>query len=257
MEFFSGIGGEKRVLKMKKGGKYRLFLIPGVIILASAFSLILILPKQIGGCKNEWSRIKEIKEEVKDLRAKNLLISSLDETKLEEQASLALAALPESKNVPYILQGLRESLNRAGFLIRDLKFTPGEISKESSEETKARLAEKKIETLPLELKIIGPFQGVVGLLGDLEKATPFFQVQNFQLDNPEKEAGNSIVELDLVTFYSPPLAAYKVKAINLEDLILSEDDNRSLDLLSQLNLTVVKEVRTEILERKTGDPFNF
>ncbi len=235
---------------------YQFPIVPAGIILIALLSLVVVLPKQIKGLSKEWQEIKRVEKEIEDLKIKHLLVSSLEEETLAEQASLALAALPEDKNVPYILQGLRNSINETGFLIKELKFAPGEIKKEGTGEKK--LVKKRVEELPLDLEIVGAFAEISNFFNSLEKVAPLFQSTNLEIVNSGSDKGNSIIKLKLITFYSPPMSVYETKGISLEDLVLSEEERESLGALSQLNLTtiVAREGRDD-LKRSSQDPFSF
>lgn len=234
-------------------------LIPGVVIFVALFSLFLILPAQIKLLLKDWQRIKKTEADIKELKTKYLLISSLDQEALKKQSELVAAALPEDKNVPHILQGVRNAIRESGFLISSLKFAPGEVSKEAKKGT----TKKRIEELPLELKAVGPFDRLAELFDTIEKTLPLFQVEAIEAVAAQNVTGNIRVEMKLMTFYSPPVTAQQITTISLNDLILNEQESAFLEKLSQFKRTVIaveKPQEQESGTRRTGskeNPFLF
>jgi len=223
--------------------------IPGAVIFIALFSLLLILPAQIKALLNEWQKIKKIEAEIKDLKTKYLLVSSLDQETLKKQSELVTTALPRDKSVPYILQGVRNAIRGSGFLIKSLKFAPGEVSKEKREKT----AKKRIEELPLELKAVGPFDRLAELFDTLEETLPLFQADAIEAVASQRMADNVNVEMELTTFYAPPIAAYQIKNISLDDLVLSEQESALLEKLSQFRRTVIAVKEKEKQESGAGE----
>ncbi|MBU2592893.1 MAG: hypothetical protein ABH867_02080 [Patescibacteria group bacterium] len=235
--------------------KYKpLFLPVGVIVFVVLF-MIFFLPGQIGEVTKEIRAIKKNQKEVETIKTKYLLASSLNSKTLEYQASLASAALPETKNVPYILQGLRESVLKGQFAIKELSFSPGEIKKEDES---GSLEDKKMEKLPLELRIVGPLNKITELFSSLEETAPLFQAESFDLSVPEKTGANASIQLRLSTFYSPPLSSYKPEAISLESLVLSDEEIAFLDRLDKLSFPQLGSRTKTVSEYGTRqNPFSF
>jgi len=216
--------------------KYHFAIIPVLVILTALLSLIFIMPGQIRSLAKQRGEIESIKKDVKEQGAKYLLISSLNKETLEQQASLAVAALPEDKNVFYVLRGVKDISAEAGFLIKSLKFAPGEISKAGE---KKKLVKKRIEELPLTLKVVGPFGEISDFFEAVENRLPLFQIKGIELVNSEKTGESVNLRLELITFYSPPSTVYKKEVVRLEDLILSEKESDFLNNLSSFKRTTI------------------
>ena len=217
---------------------YRPIFVPALIIFLGTISLLALFPIQVKTLIKERRKIEMMEKEIEELKTKYLLVSSLDQETLKSQAGLALMALPEDKNVPYILQGVRQAVVNAGFVIKAMKFAPGEISKEGDE--KRSKAKKRIEELPLELKIIGPYGKLLGMLESLETTLPLFRVESVEVIGSQKIKNRVNARLKLITFYSPPLPASPRDAIALSELILSEEESGLLEKLSQFKTPTVK-----------------
>ena len=116
-----------------------------------------------------------------------------------------------------------------------MKFAPGEISKELGE----KRSKKRIEELPLELEVVGSQERLVELFDSLETILPLFQVDSVEMVGSQKAQGRVNIKLKLVAFYSPPLANYQQKTVALEDLVLTEEENKLLERLSQFRTAVI------------------
>jgi len=235
--------------------RYRFVIVPTLVISAAMLSLIFVVPGQIRGLTSQWREIESIKENVREQKAKYLLISSLDKEKLEQQASLAVAALPEDKNVFYVLRGIKDLCAEVGFLVKSLKFAPGEISKGGEEK---KLVKKRIEELPITLKVVGTFGKINDFFEAVENRLPLFQIKDIELVNSGKTGESVNLKLELVTFYSPPPSIYKKEVVKLEDLILSEKESDFLNNLSGFKQTAVVGGKSQPSEGKKRDnPFLF
>jgi len=233
--------------------KYRFVLLPGIVIAFTALSVLFVLPGHVSQVRKDLREIKEKQEEIEDLKTRYLLISSLDLETLTKQASIALAVLPETKNVPYVLQGLRNAVLEAKFAIKEMKFSPGEIKKGDQTET---LGSKKVGRLPIEIETVGSFENVTELFSRLEKAAPVFEILNMELTSSEKKEGSCTLAINLSTFYSPPLTNYKSEAITLESLVLNETESSFLETLTEFTIPEVR-VRKSVIgdQERRENPF--
>lgn len=248
--------------------RYQPILVPGVVIFLAVISLLIFLPKQIGGIVEGWRQIKTYQKEIEELKTKYLLVSSLDQETLKSQAQLALAAVPEEKNVPFILQAVRKAIADAGFVIKTMKFAPGEVNKEETNkkgEISKSETSRRIEELPLELEVIGPYEKLSEMFEFLETTLPLFQVELAEISISQKVESRVNTKLKLITFYSPPLSIRSQSKVTLKDLVLSEEESNLLEKLSQFKLTTIKS-STSISHQEEGktseekgreNPFSF
>ena len=232
--------------------KYQPTLVPGIIILGATLFLILFLPSQIRGISKEIKRIEKEEKETQEMKSKYLLVSGLDKEVLSQQALSVVSALPGDKNVPYVLQALRRSIADAGFVIQELKFSPGEIKKEESEINSDQ--EKLAERLPLSVDLVGPFDNLPSLFKNLEETLPLFQVLSMEASDSEKSKFSGRAEIRLATFYSP-LKRFKSESISLDDLILSEEEVILLSQLSEYSKTVIQRGEKGPTRDSNQDPF--
>lgn len=218
--------------------KYRFALIPGSLILAAVFSLVFVLPGQVRYLIKQNKQVKKTHKKVEELRTKHLLLSSLDEEQLKQRAKTVVKALPEDKNIPIILQALREAVTEPGFLIDELSFSPGTIEKGEEEDTQ----KKRIEELPIKVKIIGRTDDLLDLFASLEKRLPLYEIKDCKISNVGKEGDRLRLELRLITFYSPPIKSKEIDKLTTDELVLSEDDISLLNKLNGFTLTEIEPV---------------
>ncbi len=218
--------------------KYSFALVPGLIIVAAVISLIVLLPGQIQYLSDQNSQLAAEKSKINELRTKHLLLSSLDEAELEQRAKISVAALPEDKNIPIILQSLREAVNDPGFLIEELSFSPGVIEKSDEE----NLEVKRIEELPLKVKVIGRTEDLLDLLLSFERRLPLFEIKDCKIASLGREGDRLRMELSLLTFYRPPIKVEEVDSLTTEELILDKEELALFDKLNDFILTEIEPI---------------
>lgn len=224
-----------------KIGKYQPFFLP-VIVMASAFlSLVFILPNEIKTVKKNFKQVASEEKSIRELKEKYVLVSALDKETLNRQAISAVLALPEDKNVPYVLQALRNALESSGFSIQNLEFSPGEVKKPEEETEKTGKTEKTkrvLEELPLKVTAAGTFTGLANFFKALENTFPLFAIKELKLIK-SKSGFSDKMEVSVVTFYSPK-RVFDSRNITLDDLILSEEEKAISEKLPQYSITAVE-----------------
>ncbi len=219
--------------------KYWFAFLPGGIIFIAVLSLIVVLPGQIRYLIEQNKQVKQASAKTEELRTKHLLLSSLDEEQLKHRAIITLKALPEDKDIPIILQSLREAVTEPGFLIEELAFSPGKIEKEAEEESSKS---KRIEELPLKVKVFGREEKLLDLFSSLEKRLPLFEVRDCKISKVGDSGNRLRIELDLLTFYSPPVKTKDLDKLTTEEMILTEDELGLLDKLDGFTLTEIEPI---------------
>lgn len=219
--------------------KYRFAFVPGGIIFIALLSLIIVLPGQIRFLIKQNKQVKQTNTKIEELRTKHLLLSSLDEEQLKHRAVIAVRALPEDKEIPIILQSLREAVTEPGFLIEELAFSPGKIEREDEEESSEN---KRIEELPIKVKIIGRTDDLLDLFASLEKRLPLYEIKDCKISDLGREGNRLRLEMRLITFYSPPVKTKDLDKLTTDDLILTEGELGLLDELDEFTLTEIEQI---------------
>lgn len=233
---------------------YKPFIIPVALTIVAFVSLFLFLPKEVASLSKNLRLIKVSKEEISQLKNKYLLVSSLDSKILEDQTILAKLALPDDKDISLILQALKESAESASFLVKSLKFAPGEMVKEDIDSQKT--TKKRIEELPIELKLVGQFSNLENLFAAFERSFPVFQIDELKVVSFQRGEGNVTVEVKVITFYSPPTVFSDTSKIELENLILNEEEIEFLKRLSTFRkVNVGSQLPSDVSPRE--NPFIF
>lgn len=228
-------------------------LIPGFIISLGIIALLAIGFTQIDVIKEMRASVDQLKKDEQELRERYLMLSSLDEKNLEQQAALAELAVPSEKNIPFILQAFRNAVEKNGYLIKEFQFSPGEISKQEV----TLDAGKVIEELPLTINLIGPSANLDQLINQLENTVPLFEIIDVDFKVDKDQPNKASLELKLLTFYSPPLAKADIEAVRLEHLVLSEEESALLDKLDTYSRPELIRSTIRDLERKSDNPFVF
>lgn len=229
-------------------------LIPALVILVGVVSIFLVSSSQIKVIKKLNASVEQLRNDKEELRAKYLMLSSLDEKNIEQQSALAELAVPSEKNIPFILQAFRDAVSKADFLIKEFKFAPGEVRGKEFSSVKTK---KVIEELPLTATLIGPADNLNKLLASLESSFPLFEVKNVNFTKDLGQPNKARLKLELLTFYSPPRTKAEGEEIKLGQLVLNEKENSLLEELKTYSRPELKQVPSRGLQRKGENPFIF
>ncbi len=228
-------------------------LIPGLVIFSGLVLLIVIGYTQVKVIKEMRASVDQLEKDEQDLRERYLMLSSLDERNLEQQSALAELAVPSEKNIPFILQAFRNAVEESSFLIKEFKFSPGEISKEEVTLDSGEV----IEELPLEINLVGPSENLNQLIDELENTVPIFEIRDIDFKVEEKQPDKASLKVKLLTFYSPPLVEADIDMVRLEHLVLTEDQTGLLEELKTYSRPELVRRPIRDLERKSDNPFVF
>jgi hypothetical protein len=229
-------------------------LVPAVIIFFEIILVLLILTTQTRVIKNLRDTNQNLEKDNNDLRSKYLMLSSLDEEKMKINSAIAELSVPSEKNIPYILQAFRNAVEDADFLIKKFEFAPGEVISENNEGANMS---NRVEELPLKAGLVGSKDNLDKLLESFENTLPLFEIKKVDFSNRSNEDGKSTVELELLTFFSPPLTKVQSEDITLDQIVLNEKETSLLEELEQFSRPVLKQREGSGLKRKSDNPFLF
>ncbi len=229
-------------------------LVPAAVIFIEIFLIVLIAATQVEVIEELRSANQNLQKDNDNLRSKYLMLSSLDEEQIKINSAIAELSVPSEKNIPYILQAFRNAVEDADFLIKKFEFAPGEVTSEINGEAKTN---KRIEELPLTAGLVGPSQNLDKLLEAFETTLPLFEIKNVDFSKSFDQPDKSRVDLELLTFYSPPLTRVESEDITLEQVVLNEKEASLLEELEQYSRPVLKQREGSGLERKGDNPFLF
>lgn len=236
-----------------------------LMILFSWLFLFWFVPSQFGAIKNLNAQLGKVTAEIKDLKDKYVLLSSLDQQQLAFQSELCSLAVPEEKDIYHILQALNNALSLHGFLVKTMKLAPGEIEadpkpdlvKESSKKTTAS-SKKVLEEMPIEATFVGPYAKAIDLFIFLEKTLPLFETESLEIIGPRTPEAPITLKARMLTFYSPAKTDFNSDAIRLEDLILTESESELLTRLSSFQKSQARKLSPgEIPGGGKQNPFSF
>jgi len=223
-------------------------IIPSLIIGVGIILIAFLLLTKVNEIQKLRKSVKSLKKEKEELRNKFLMLSSFNLEEIKKNSALAELAVPSEISVPYILQAFRDSVQEADFLVKDFKFTPGEMSKDKSK--------KSLDELPLTANLVGPIENLGNLLVELETTFPLFEVTSLEFSSgygTEKASLN----IKLLTYYSPPLVDIKMGDIEMQQLVLNDQEDKLLKELNNYSRPTLKGIESRSLERKGDNPFAF
>ncbi len=178
-----------------------------LISLISALVLVFVFLEPL------WSSIKVLRNEINQrksvLAATEELLAETQELDREyqtlaEQAQRVSFALPQGKDIPYLLTQFDALAASNGLLLESINFGQTEREKESSYQM---LDQSKIiysfPSLSLNIKVSGSYDAFRGYLTNLENSVRSMDVYSIKFDIPkERLAALGIFEFDLgITVY--------------------------------------------------------
>ncbi|MFH1561694.1 MAG: hypothetical protein ABID04_03935 [Patescibacteria group bacterium] len=240
-------------------------ILPLILILAACcLFLFWFVPNQLGGIGDANKEAKKTSAEIKDLKDKYVLLSSLDQQQLVDQSELCLLAVPEEKDIYHILQALNGALSSHSFLVKTMKLAPGEVGV-NLPATVAKDKDKKVasnksilEKMPIEATFVGPYEKAIDLLIYLEKTLPLFETESLEIAGARVPGAPVTLKTRMVTFFSPAKANFNPDTIRLEDLVLTETESELLSRLASFRQTQARKLLPgEIPGGGKENPFSF
>ncbi|MDI6883139.1 MAG: type 4a pilus biogenesis protein PilO [Patescibacteria group bacterium] len=172
----------------------RVFLIPILLFLALIFVVFLLLPKyenfndlkeRVEKTEVQYQKTEKyflgLKESLENLRNYRTSLEKIE------------TALPESPELPPLLDFLQKKSSESGLLLENI--IPTKIEGKTEEEKKTEEILTKVEENYYNLKLAGVYPSFKSFLKTLEKSSRLIEVENISLSVKEKE---EISEINLL-----------------------------------------------------------
>lgn len=195
--------------------RYKVFLIPLIVIIVSFVLTIKILIPQIQDLIAVQNESNRLRERVETLKSNLNLLSGLDQSVLDNQLTVVSSALPVEKDFAGILNALIVASSRSGASLGDFSFQIGELATGSA-------ALGRQLSIQVNLTLSGNVFSAQRFLQELSKTTPLSEVKT------GKVSGNSF---DVsVNFFYRPIPQLKL------------DEGKMLTALSKSETDVISEI---------------
>jgi Tfp pilus assembly protein PilO len=180
------------------------YLIPAVVvILVVASGLGLVFPK-IKEANKLRRNLKVQKSKLAKLTVKVNDLEGLDQLELAHRAEKVTEALPNEKEIPYLMVTLTELVNRHHLEMESFSVNPGELA------TASAMVKNKAEILDIKLAVKGQMQDFKKFLTDLFKIAPLMRTHSLQFKSGQFR-GTVEINLPVKTPFLPlPLSLGKL-----------------------------------------------
>jgi len=196
-----------------------------VLFILVSFGLI-VLPK-ISQIKQYRSETRNFKAKIDDVNKKRAYVQSIDESTLKAKEEILLMAMPESKNVYYLLNVVTRVVSEYGYMVDGFSFSPGELKKETETDTSNS---RGISKVSFDLNLIGPGDRYIELIEGLENSLPLFSFD--EIDSKIVGQAVSTIDLKITTYFSSEREKVDVSKLSYADLIMTETEGELLESLS-------------------------
>ncbi len=197
-----------------------------VVVLFVIMSLGLVVVPKIGQIKDYRSQVSDLKTKIDDLNKKRAYIQSIDEGDLKAKEEVLLMAMPESKDIYYLLNVVTGVVSEYGFMVDGFSFSPGEL-KEGGEEETASL--QGISRVSFDLNLVGPGERYIELIEGLENSLPILSFD--EIDSKVVGEAVSTIDLKMTTYFASGKEKVDVSKLAYTDLIMTQSET---DLLEDL-----------------------
>jgi len=195
----------------------------GVILLVFVSISVAFIPK-FSQIKELRLGIEKVKKDSRDLNQKRAYIQSVDERDLKAKQEMLLMALPESKNIYYLLNVVTGLVSDYGFMVDSFSLSPGELKDEDGDVKNNIKKTEGVSSLAFSVNLIGPEDRYIELVTGLENSLPLLSLSSLE----SKNISNNIVTLDLslMTYFAPKKTEtdVDVEKLTYKDLLMTEDE---------------------------------
>lgn len=197
--------------------KYRIFIYPILVGLASIFLITLVVWPQIRGLLLDRQDFDKVKSRLELLQVKAQTLEGLDENGLKERLNIALSSLPADQDFATMVGVIQEISTSSGMSLVALQ-TAGSAPPVGSS-----------QSFLLKMEVVGSRVGLVELLDSIDKASRVMKISSIELNF--SKGGDAIdAAVAVEVFYSAP--PQQLGSIDQQLPIISDEDQKLLVTLS-------------------------
>lgn len=200
----------------------------GVIMLVLVSISVAFIPK-FSQIKELRAGTEKVKEDTQDVNQRRAYIQSVDDGDLKAKQEMLLMALPESKDIYYLLNVVSGLVSDYGFMVDSFSLSPGELKEEGGDVVSDAKKTEGVSSLTFTISLIGPEDRYIELVSGLENSLPLLSLNSLE----SKSVSSNIVTLDLslVTYFASKKAEVDVEKLTYKDLLMTEDEVAVLERL--------------------------
>lgn len=238
----------------------KIFLLPTVMLglfLTTVFVVILPKIEQIGKFRSDFN---DLSGKTKILDQKKNYLQSVDQEGLRLKDQLISQALPESKNLYFLLNVIGNLAGKYNFVVDSISLSPGVIEDKDKDQFAKN---KNLVQVPVIVVLNGEAKSYVSFLREIERSLPILAISDYAM----QKASSDLVSLKLTvsTYFSPRDFSKNISSVSLKDLTLSSEESKLLDTLGSYNKLNLQQMTAGSVGNEASvnttvtrqDPFNY
>ncbi len=161
--------------------KYKGYLFPMIVILASILILFMVIIPQINQYFSSKNQLDQATQQLNVLKNNYNYLVSLDDTQSSSDLKLLTKTLPSGKDFYGIMTAISVASARAGIAINSFQFSPGNLSKLTGSDN------LPYPTIQVQLQTNGSTASLTSFLNELYKTVPLAEVYSIKLNNTQAD----------------------------------------------------------------------
>lgn len=240
--------------ELKKYLKTQAWLVIATLVICGVF-LFFFLPKfreykQITkDIKTQDQKITILTEKLNDLNA-------LSEKEVQDNADLALRAVPAEKDFYLVVKNIKNIFNQEGVSLPEFRFDVGMVSTDSAQSSSGEAGQQEFFTISL--SFLGSMEKVEKVISRLENSLPLLAIDFFELVSESSSAsgilGDYTGEMKLKSFFAP--LPKTLAAVDKELPKVDSQQKKLLEGLSSFEYPASEELPLEGIVVGRENPFS-
>lgn len=194
--------------------RYRFIVVPLGLIVSSIILMVLVVFPQFQDFERGRRQQEDLKKQNEKLQQNIQILSAMDDSTLSSYVSVALSALPLTKDYIGILGAISTAAGESGTGLSDFSFRVGDVASGSAQ---------VVDPIVIKLQVQGPLSSLQQFVASLSESLPLSEISAISIN------GNTM-NLEITFLYKPPVKPQLGTQTNLKPLSRQE-----LSLMSELS----------------------
>lgn len=211
----------------------RVWWFPLAVVTVIALGSLLVLIPQATQLLESRDSLKAEQKTLTQLQTKADQISQLDESYIEELASVVTLALPEHKPYYEMFAVLQQLAGQTGVYLGDFDLSPGSLATAAAKVKTSK--DKGYVSLDTSVSIRGTTDQVVQFIDSLQSTLPLITVTSINISGDKNELDIRQAKLDMTVSYVSPETKNSTNVLKGTLMQLSDLDYQLFDTLLRYN----------------------
>ncbi len=221
-------GSEKKAFGIEEW-KLKYLWLPVLIVVGMFVSWAVVVQPRFDDISQFRADSVKIRKNVADLDQKRNYLQSINENDLVQKDQLLSQALPNHKDVYYLLTVVQQIAQNYNYVVDSFAVSPGVVGVGTTKLTPVVSGKADpLTRIPLDISLIGARSSYLDLIDAIEHALPILSIDSFKMASTQDTVK---LDLSVTTYLSTTTLAVAVENLTLADLTLTKDDLATLNTL--------------------------